>query len=126
MMPHHIQTTYVLEHYPTKCAECPAFRLTPYSCHNERGVEAQCLLGYMGGHDMRDFTGGRLFPGCRIQENPNVTVDPSRFERPRTCVSLNCPFIDVCKDYNLRTPRTVPCPSAQRIAKAAERYLGGD
>ena len=117
------QTNYILERYPTRCGECPAFRQVPYSCHNERGMEAQCLLGYMSGHDTRDWSGRTLFPGCRIQENPDVTVDPTKFEQPKTCVSLDCPFINVCKDYNLRTPRTAPCPSAQRIAEAAKRYL---
>ena len=116
------QTTYVLERYPARCGECPAFRQVQYSRRNERGAGAKCLLGYMSGHDTRYWDGNTRFSGCRIQENPNVTVDPTRFEQPKTCVSLDCPFIDICKDYNLRVPRTAPCPSAQRIAEAAKRY----
>ena len=89
------QTSYVLARYPTRCGECPAFHQVPYSCHNERGMEAQCSLGYMSGQDTRDWSGRTLFPGCRIQENPNVTVDPTKFEQPKTWVSLDLSLIHI-------------------------------
>lgn len=66
--------TYEIEHYPKRCNECPAFRQTPYVCHNERGIEADCELGYMNGSDMRDFYGRVKFSGCCIEDDERVTV----------------------------------------------------
>lgn len=63
-----------LEQYPEKCEECPMFYKTPYQCHNERGMEAGCCLGYMDNCDMRDFYGDTLFTKCRIKNNPDVTI----------------------------------------------------
>ena len=65
---------FELEHYPTKCVECPAFIQTPYTCHNEIGLEADCRFGYMTRCDMRDFHGNRLFEKCDIVNNPDVTI----------------------------------------------------
>ena len=39
-----------------------------------------------------------------------------------TCCSLNCPFIDVCKEYNFLIERNNPCEHAEHILSAAERY----
>lgn len=63
-----------LERYPKKCRECPMFTMMPYQCHNERGTEGGCRLGYMDGNDMRDFYGDTLFAECNIKKNPNVTI----------------------------------------------------
>ena len=63
-----------LERYPERCDECPMFYKTPYTCHNERGMEAGYRLGYMGGNDMRDFSGYRLFDKCDIRNNHNVVL----------------------------------------------------
>lgn len=63
-----------LERYPEKCCECPMFATTPYQCHNERGMEGNCGLGYMSNCDMRDFSGSTLFDKCDIKNNPNVTI----------------------------------------------------
>lgn len=63
-----------LERYPERCNECPMFATTPYQCHNERGMEAVCLLGYMDNDDMRDFYGNILFAKCGIKNDPNVTI----------------------------------------------------
>lgn len=60
--------------YPKTCAECPAFSQVPYRCHNEAGYEARCMLGYMGGHDMRDFSGRTRFPLCRLENDPRVSI----------------------------------------------------
>lgn len=41
-----------------------------------------------------------------------------------TCVSLNCPFIDVCKEYNFLIDRGSICEHAEhylRLAKVYER-----
>lgn len=65
---------WVLERKPEFCGECPAFSLHEYQCHNERGYVASCALGYMAGHDMRDYGGGRLFPGCNIENDSDVTI----------------------------------------------------
>ena len=69
-----MKVAYVLEHYPNTCKECPAFRQHPYQCHNERGLEAHCTLGYMRGQDMRDFSGRRLYEKCDIRNNENVKL----------------------------------------------------
>lgn len=63
-----------LEQYPEKCDECPMFYKSPYICHNERGIEAGCRLGYMDDEDMRDFYGSTLFFKCGIKNNPNVSI----------------------------------------------------
>lgn len=65
---------YELERYPVKCCECPAFHISQYECHNERGAEGHCELGYMNGYDMRDFDGWCLFNKCDIKNNPDVRI----------------------------------------------------
>lgn len=60
------KTLYGVTEIPKNCKECPAFSQTPYSCHNERGMEAHCSLGFMTG-DMRDFSGRTRYEGCRIE-----------------------------------------------------------
>lgn len=62
-----------IERYPENCKECPAFYQHPYTCHNERGMEADCRLGYMC-DDMRDFSGDRLYNKCDIRNNPDVAI----------------------------------------------------
>ena len=69
-----MKVNYVLEHYPNTCGECPAFRQYPYQCHNERGYEGHCKLGYMRGQDMRDFSGRKLHDKCDIRNNENVKL----------------------------------------------------
>lgn len=66
--------TYKMERYPEKCNECPAFKQSPYTCHNERGMEANCELGYMDGKDMRDFDGRIKFKNCSITTDDRVKV----------------------------------------------------
>lgn len=55
-----------LKRLPKNCADCPMFSLSEYRCHNERGDQGNCKLGYMKGADMRDFTGKSLYSGCRL------------------------------------------------------------
>ena len=38
---------YIFSRYPVNCKECPMFSQVPYTCHNERGYEARCMMGYM-------------------------------------------------------------------------------
>ena len=66
--------TYEIERYPEYCKECPAFEQTPYSCHNERGMEADCELWYMSGADMRDFTGNLKYDKCKIETDERRKV----------------------------------------------------
>lgn len=63
-----------LERYPENCKECPAFHTSRYQCHNERGIEGHCELGYMNDCDMRDFYGWCLFKSCNIKNNPRVRI----------------------------------------------------
>lgn len=71
-----IKTTfYQMERYPEKCNECPAFKQTPYSCHNERGMQGGCELGYMNRLDTRDFSGSIKIPTCDIENNPRVSIN---------------------------------------------------
>ena len=74
MIKHTIRVAYELDRYPTHCGECPAFTKWPYQCHNEHGMEGDCRLGYMNGHDMRDFSGNTLFQFCGIKHDPNVSI----------------------------------------------------
>jgi len=74
MIKHKIHIKYELERYPTHCRECPAYIESPYQCHNERGMEAGCILGYMYHFDMRDFGGNTKFRNCDIEHNPNVSI----------------------------------------------------
>ena len=75
MVKHKKYIKYEMQRYPEKCKECPAFKRTPYSCHNERGVEGGCELGYMNGKDMRDFTGNIRFSNCNIENNEKVIIN---------------------------------------------------
>ena len=74
MIKHKRYLSYHMERLPKRCNECPAFRQIPYSCHNERGTEGYCELGYMRGYDMRDFNGYKQFGGCIITVDPRVKI----------------------------------------------------
>lgn len=65
---------YELEKYPEKCRECPCFVQDEYHCHNEYGVVADCTLGFMKGHDMRDFYGNIKFKHCKIEEDKRIKI----------------------------------------------------
>jgi len=71
-----------LKEIPKTCASCPFYSEPAYTCHNERGNEAHCALGYMHG-DMRDvsFRRGKLegtrYSGCQLENNkiePNESI----------------------------------------------------
>lgn len=66
--------SFQIERYPDYCAECPAYFERPYQCHNERGMEGDCALGYMASNDMRDYNSRCLFGGCKIREDDLVTL----------------------------------------------------
>ena len=54
---------------PERCGECRFYSEPEYRCHNDRGNEAHCALGYMTG-DMRDASyRQKLYPGCRLTED---------------------------------------------------------
>lgn len=81
-----IKAKYEIDSYPTRCKDCPAFTLYPYQCHNERGMEADCMLGYMHHHDMRDFSGNDRFKFCGIEKDPDVSIiDGERRESDEAC-----------------------------------------
>ena len=75
MIKHEIEMILHIESYHNHCKECPMFYQQPYSCHNERGMEGGCQLGYMAHSDTRDFSGYTLFKGCQIKQNKNVILD---------------------------------------------------
>ena len=74
MIEYEMIVKYELNRYPKNCKECPAFKEYPYQCHNERGMEGDCLLGYMAHSDMRDFSGNIRFKDCDIENNPDVMI----------------------------------------------------
>ena len=77
------QIGYQIERYPTTCKECPAYYETPYVCHNERGWEGHCKLGYFSNCcDMRDYNSNQLHVGCRIKEDPRVALMPEEAAKP--------------------------------------------
>lgn len=52
---------------PRTCGDCKFYSISPYSCHNERGYQANCSMGYMKGHDTRDWDmRNMLFDGCKL------------------------------------------------------------
>lgn len=38
----------------------------------------------------------------------------------KTCVSMNCPFIDYCKDYNFLVDRGEKCETKERLIRSAK------
>lgn len=54
---------------PIACGKCRFYSSTPYVCHNERGYQANCAMGYMKDRDTRgwDMT-STLFSGCKLGE----------------------------------------------------------
>lgn len=44
----------------------------------------------------------------------------------KTCVSLDCPFIPYCKDYNFKVDRTGGCKTQEKIVEQAKRLMKGD
>ena len=69
-----IRVEIELKEIPTACSKCPFYSNREYRCHNERGTEARCSLGYMHG-DMRDlnFYSDRYreekYSGCMLEFN---------------------------------------------------------
>ena len=69
-----VQIALTLKELPKSCGECQFYREFEYRCHNERGMEAHCALGYMTG-DMRDVSfkrgrhEGELYSGCQLETN---------------------------------------------------------
>jgi len=61
-----------LKEEPNACSKCPFYQEYPYQCHNERGMEANCKLGFMTG-DMRDISfrsekrKNEKYSGCRLE-----------------------------------------------------------
>lgn len=52
---------------PKDCGRCLFYSEVPYRCHNERGNEARCKLGFMDGYDMRDKSYmNSLWEGCKL------------------------------------------------------------
>ena len=43
-----------------------------------------------------------------------------------TCVSINCPFIAICKDYNFLIDRAGGCETQKRIVEAAELFTANN
>lgn len=53
---------------PKTCGKCAFYSEAPYSCHNERGYEAKCGMGYMN-EDMRDKSfRNKMYPGCKLDQ----------------------------------------------------------
>ena len=64
-----------IKEIPKSCSECKFLEIREYRCHNERGDESHCLLGYMSGKDMRDVNfrsekrKNEKFSGCLLHLN---------------------------------------------------------
>lgn len=64
-----------LKELPTACSKCPFYTEVSYHCHDERGNEAVCALGYMDSCDMRDVSflskglKDKIFVGCGLRDN---------------------------------------------------------
>lgn len=67
---------FVLSEWPQCCGECPFCYTTNYICHNERGKELKCKLGYTNKFDTRDFPVDRkIFEGCKMRTDGKVSVE---------------------------------------------------
>lgn len=70
-----VTVAVTLKELPKSCDSCPFYSERPYTCHNERGDEAHCALGYFRGTDMRDCSyrkgrrAGELHFNCRLKDN---------------------------------------------------------
>lgn len=56
---------------PKTCSKCEFYYETPYTCHNERGMESKCQKGYMSGDDMRDQNyrlQTKRYEGCKLNK----------------------------------------------------------
>ena len=61
------KVAYVPVIVPGTCGGCVFYSEPEYMCHNERGNEAHCSLGFMRGHDMRDQSYyHKRFEGCKL------------------------------------------------------------
>lgn len=69
-----------IEQLPKTCRECPMFSCGEYRCHNERGEQGNCKMGYMRNADTRDFAGYKLWPGCMLGFDENVKVTPAGWD----------------------------------------------
>lgn len=51
--------------------------------------------------------------------------DEIRKERAclRTCISMNCPFIEICKDYNFLVDREKGCKTQNKIIDLAAKEV---
>lgn len=41
----------------------------------------------------------------------------------KTCISLNCPYIDICKYYNFNIDRGQKCETRDRITELAKKEI---
>jgi hypothetical protein len=68
-----------MKEFPKACGTCPFYSEIAYTCHNERGNEAFCSLGYFRGQDMRDWSyrtgrhAGEKDSRCELQEPKTST-----------------------------------------------------
>lgn len=55
---------------PETCGKCPFYKESPYTCHNERGMVADCKMGYMDDKDMRDKSfRNKMYPACELSKH---------------------------------------------------------
>lgn len=57
---------------PNTCGECKFYSEPSYQCHNERGTQAHCAMGYMHG-DKRDKSfRNRKYKFCKLEHEGKV------------------------------------------------------
>lgn len=67
------QHSYVVDHYPFVCRDCPFLISYNYRDNAYYGIAYHCKLGYMSKGDTREFDiSNKRWKDCKIESNPNV------------------------------------------------------
>lgn len=67
------QHSYVVDHYPFVCRECPFLISYNYRDNAYYGIAYHCKLGYMSKGDTREFDiSNKRWKDCEIESNPTV------------------------------------------------------
>ena len=90
-----VNSSYVIDKYPSCCKECPFYNETTYKDNAYEGKQGGCVLGYMRHRDMREYNPSTLFSECNIT-NDNRVVVVSTCTETASCQDTNPLFTCLC------------------------------
>lgn len=71
-----IKASYILDHYPIMCVECPFHRVRNYRDGAYTGTCSDCELGYMRHGDTREFDfQTKRWKDCGIVNDDRLTLE---------------------------------------------------